>query len=63
MATINVQFSDSTEHEVIAYFACQQSESSYANLGTIDTGDERWAVFYAAAGGAGSGLPEPTTRA
>lgn len=63
MANVYVQFSDSTEKEIIAFFACQQSESSYLNLGAVDTSDERWAAFYAAARGAESGLPEPTASA
>lgn len=60
MTTIYVQFSDSTEEIVIAYFASPQSESEYPNLGTVDSSDKRWAVFYGAALGAECGLPMPT---
>ncbi|MFP3652308.1 MULTISPECIES: hypothetical protein [Burkholderia] len=58
MTTINVQFSDSTESEVVAYFASPQDPEAYQHLGTIDTSDARWASFYQNAGVACSGLPE-----
>ena len=59
MTTLIVQFSDSTESMIVAYFAAQQDPEVYVNLGTIDTSDERWSVFYNGAGGSHSGLPAP----
>lgn len=61
MTTLNVQFSDSTQETIIAYFGSPQTSSEYANLGTVDTDDERWRVFYDAAGGAASALPAATS--
>ncbi|WP_157642633.1 hypothetical protein [Burkholderia ubonensis] len=50
MSTINVQFSDSTEKTIVAYFSGPQSASAYQNFGTVDASDARWAAFYAAQG-------------
>ncbi len=41
-----VQFSDSSESEVIAVFSCQQSESSYPNQGELDASDPRYVKYY-----------------
>jgi hypothetical protein len=59
---LNVQFSDSTESIIVAYFASPQSASDYANLGTVETSDARWATFYDVVGGATLWLPAPTER-
>lgn len=59
--TLNVQFADSSESTIDAYFASPQDPSAYANLGTVDTSDPRWASFYEAVGGAIAGLPAPTS--
>ncbi|WP_175725176.1 hypothetical protein [Burkholderia ambifaria] len=59
MTTLNVEFSDETESRIVAYFAAQQDPDVYENLGTVDTSDERWSIFYNAAGGVISGLPAP----
>ncbi|WP_175765098.1 hypothetical protein [Burkholderia ambifaria] len=59
MTTLYVQFSDSTESEVVAYFSAQQELEVYQNLGVIDASDARWATFYNAAGGKVCGLPPP----
>lgn len=60
MVAINVQFSDSSETTVVAYFGAPQSESNYPNLGTVGTSDARWSAFYGVANGAETGLPPPT---
>lgn len=60
MAKINVQFTDATETVISAYFNGPQNEEAYANLGTVDTSDKRWATFFAVVGGAECGLPAPT---
>jgi len=58
---IYVQFSDSTEATVITYFAGQQPPAIYANLGTVNPGDARWATFYNAMSLVMQvGLPAPT---
>ncbi|MFJ1214530.1 hypothetical protein [Burkholderia pyrrocinia] len=59
MTTLNVQFSDSAESKVVAYFSAQQDPAVYENLGTIEASDARWSAFYQSAGGAQSGLPAP----
>lgn len=46
METINVQFGDSTETAIVAYFACAQDPAVYANIGTVDASDSRWKAFY-----------------
>ena len=42
---VNVQFSDSTENTVIAYFGCQQDHSIYPNQAVIDSNDPRFQAF------------------
>jgi hypothetical protein len=59
MTTVNVQFTDSTKTAILSYFGAPQDPTVYANLGTTDTDSSMWATFYAAMGGAISGLPEP----
>lgn len=46
MSLQNVQFSDSTEKTVIAWFLSPQDALLYPNMGTLDTSDERWATYY-----------------
>lgn len=46
MTTINVQFVDAADKEIISYFAAPQDPAGYANLGTVTTEDPRWATFY-----------------
>lgn len=46
MTTVQVQFFDSTETTIIAYFASAQSPSAFQNLGTVDTSDARWKAYY-----------------
>ncbi|UEP42769.1 hypothetical protein [Burkholderia sp. B21-005] len=58
MTTLIVQFSDSMESEVIAYFSAPQDSAAYENLGTVDVSDARWMRFYQNAGGPNSKLPE-----
>lgn len=52
-------FNFPTESEVIAYFSAPQGPEVYEHLGTIDTSDELWSVFYNGAGGTHSELPAP----
>ncbi len=59
-ATINVQFADSTDQKIVAYFAGPQDPSVYTNLGTVEANDARWAAFYAATSASAPGLPSPT---
>jgi len=46
MTTINVQFSDSTEKEIIAYFAASQDAEAWPNQGTVDSSSALWATYY-----------------
>lgn len=48
MATVFVEFSDSTEQTILAAFAVQQPGSAYANLGSLDSSDPRWKTYYSA---------------
>lgn len=59
MATVNVQFSDSSESSIVSYFGSPQDSSKYQNLGSVETDDERWADFYASIRGDKSMLPAP----
>jgi hypothetical protein len=43
--TINVQFSDASEQEVIAYFASPQDAEAYPNQAQIDESDPRYLAF------------------
>jgi hypothetical protein len=62
MTALNVQFSDSTQATIIAYFSSPQDPSEYANLGTVDTSDARWKTFYNSLGPIEQeGLPAPTS--
>ena len=46
MTTLNVQFTDSTEATIVAYFGCAQNPAVWANTGTVDSSDARWATYY-----------------
>jgi hypothetical protein len=62
MTTFNVQFADSTEQTVTAYFSSPQDAATYENLGTLDSSDVRWKTYYASLSGMLQiGLPAPTT--
>lgn len=60
MSTINVQFSDSAQTEIVSYFGGPQNPSEHPNSGTVTTSDERWVAFYVAVEGSSYGLPPPT---
>lgn len=45
METINVQFADSTEAVVVAYFSGPQDPDVYPNQGKIGADDARWKTF------------------
>ncbi|WP_175908353.1 hypothetical protein [Burkholderia sp. BCC1640] len=62
MATLYVQFSDSTESKIVGYFASPQDESNYPNIGNVETSDARWAAFVESLGSEGAGLPTPTPQ-
>ncbi|WP_343726699.1 hypothetical protein [Burkholderia seminalis] len=47
MASIYVQYSDSTEKTIIGYFGAPQDEATFPNQGTVDASDARWATFFA----------------
>jgi hypothetical protein len=49
MATVIVQFSDSTQKNIVSYFASPQDSLVWQNLGEVDTSDTRWVAFYDAA--------------
>lgn len=62
MATVYVQFSDSTETAIITAFDGPQDSDIYANLGTVDTSDTSWKSFYDAMTSAGIvGIPSAST--
>lgn len=61
MTILNVQFGDSDETAIIAYFGGPQDPSAYPNLGQVDTSDDRWEAFYEEVGGAASRLPAPNS--
>ncbi|RQR37813.1 hypothetical protein DIE22_09900 [Burkholderia sp. Bp9142] len=44
MTIINIQFSDSIESEIVAYFMSPQDPAAYANLGSIDIDDQRMGI-------------------
>lgn len=46
MEMLYVQFSDTTETAIVAYFASPQNPSVYSNLGEISGSDSRYATFY-----------------
>jgi hypothetical protein len=46
MTTIYVQFLDSSDAAIVAYFASPQSESEYPNFGTVEATDIPWKEFY-----------------
>jgi hypothetical protein len=46
MVAINVQFSDSAESAIVAYFASPQDPAVFPNQEQIDTGDARYATFF-----------------
>ncbi|WP_131542583.1 hypothetical protein [Paraburkholderia hospita] len=45
-ATLNVQFSDSTETTITSYFGCPQDALAWPNQGTVDPADARWKTYY-----------------
>lgn len=47
MASIYVQYADSTEKEIIGYFGSPQDVVVFPNQGIVDASDARWATFYA----------------
>ncbi|HEF5874768.1 TPA: hypothetical protein SAY52_005447 [Burkholderia cenocepacia] len=47
MASIYVQYSDSTENKIVGYFGSPQDEATFPNQGTVDASDARWVAFYA----------------
>lgn len=54
-----VQFKDSTNEEIIAYFGGAQDPEYYPNQGEVEADDPKWAVFYNKVHMWGDGLPEP----
>lgn len=46
MATIYVQFADSTGTEISSIFPCPQNSDLYPNQGEMDTSDARYATFF-----------------
>jgi hypothetical protein len=63
MATIYVQFTDSTETTIRAAFTNAQNATAYPNQGTVTDSDPRWATFYDAIPiGAQSGWPTPVSN-
>lgn len=46
MAAINVQFSDSSENVIVAYFGCAQDTKVLPNVGQVEATDVRWKAFY-----------------
>jgi hypothetical protein len=62
MGALNVQFSDSTQEIVVAYFAGPQSATTYPNQGIFQSNDARWSTYYDALPVAmQQGLPSPTS--
>jgi hypothetical protein len=62
MTTINVQFADSTEQVVVAYFAAPQSATAWPNQGTVDSSSALWATYYNSLPEfINQGMPAPTT--
>ena len=60
--SINVQFTDATQATITSYFAAPQSAESYANLGTVEPSDARWAKYYdAQCSYVQAGMPAPTS--
>lgn len=49
---LNVQFSDSSEELIVAYFAGRQDPEHYPNTGVVTPDDPRWIAYLEA-------LPEP----
>lgn len=60
MIAINVQFSDSSQTEIVSYFGSPQAATAFSNMGVVESNDARWATFYSSVNGAGLGLPAPT---
>ncbi|MFK2876878.1 hypothetical protein [Rhodanobacter hydrolyticus] len=46
MTQLNVQFSDSTESTIIAYFANAQDPTQYPNQSVIQASDIRWKTYF-----------------
>ena len=46
MTMINVQFTDSKQTAICAYFGSPQDTAVYPNQGEVDTSDARYATYY-----------------
>lgn len=46
MTTLNIQWADADETAIISYFGGPQLPEVFANLGTVDASDARWAAYY-----------------
>ncbi|WP_133062322.1 hypothetical protein [Paraburkholderia hospita] len=46
MQKLYVQFSDSTETTIVAWFAVEQNPEGLANSGNVDSSDARYRAFY-----------------
>ena len=42
-----VQFADSTDTVIVAYFAGPQNPATFPNQGTVAATDARWTTYYA----------------
>lgn len=42
---INIQFADSTEQTIVAYFSCPQDPDAWPNQGTVEDNDPRYIAF------------------
>ncbi|SEI42743.1 hypothetical protein SAMN05192539_1001329 [Paraburkholderia diazotrophica] len=45
MASLVVQFSDSTQKTIVSYFGSLQDESQIPNLGSVQASDPRWGAL------------------
>lgn len=43
---LNVQFSDSTQAQIVAWFAGPQDPAEYPNQGDVKTSDSRWKTYH-----------------
>lgn len=57
---LNVQFSDSTDTKIIAYFGAPQDPAFWPNQGAVETSDARWATYYNGNVSLQPYLPAPT---
>lgn len=58
---LHVQFKDSTEAEICAFFAAPQDPAAFPNSGSVDVSDARWKTFYESMGRNQIGLPAPAS--